>query len=321
MIRYCFKSELHLAPLDQPFAAIPRLLGRSYCIPTRLIDPNPRQPRKAVSEDEIKELAQDILQNGLLQPPVVRRKPNGRYELIFGYRRLRAMEQLGWKEILCGIIVDPIAATMQSGADLLRVALAENIQRQNLTDWEEAEALKLLKDELNLGVNELARLIHKYKSYVCRHLRVFDDPELADAVKGGTISVTAAAALLGKDEETRREMIGIGATTEQVRSLAPRDVALDNAVRNETEDDAEDEPEDDDGGDYEYAPSCSHARPSLKDILPEREEQDFGEMVEELYDLAIALRHAVRSQRVDQRCLDRIGEVKEIHGECAEAGK
>ena len=107
------------------------------------IVPNPAQPRKTFDDESISELAQSIRQVGLIQPLVVRK--NGEtYELIAGERRLRALRSLGSEKALC--IVDNSAVD----ADSALMAVVENLQREDLNYFEEAECYKALLDELKL---------------------------------------------------------------------------------------------------------------------------------------------------------------------------
>ena len=107
--------------------------GEADLIDVKAIGPNPQQPRKTFSAEELEELAQSIEENGLLQPLLLRPAPTipGRYELVAGERRLRAVQKLGWKEVP--------AVTRDVDADtLLRLALVENLQREALKPMAEA---------------------------------------------------------------------------------------------------------------------------------------------------------------------------------------
>ena len=105
------------------------------------IVPNPLQPRKEFSPDELTELANSIRKNGLLQPLVVRpaKEVAGRYELVAGERRLRAVRKLGWKDV--AVVIRDV-----DDETLLVLALVENLQREALSPLEEAEGYKTLSE-------------------------------------------------------------------------------------------------------------------------------------------------------------------------------
>ena len=100
------------------------------------IGPNPQQPRKTFSTEELTELAQSIKENGLLQPLLIRPAPRapGKYELVAGERRLRAVQKLGWKQV-------PAVIREVDDDTLLVLALVENLQREALNPMEEAEGV------------------------------------------------------------------------------------------------------------------------------------------------------------------------------------
>lgn len=142
------------------FAAAGQVIGRRRtvfaAVPIAVIKPNPLQPRQHFDEQAIEELADSIRARGLLQPIIVRREKDGGYTLIAGERRLRAAERAG---------VSLVPAIL-SDDDLLEVALEENVQREDLSPLEEAEALSALASERGLSHAELAQIIHKSRPYV-----------------------------------------------------------------------------------------------------------------------------------------------------------
>jgi ParB family chromosome partitioning protein len=129
-------------------------------VPIAVIKPNPLQPRQHFDEQSIEELSQSIRARGLLQPIIVRREKDGGYTLIAGERRLRAAERAG-----VGLV-----PAILSDDDLLEVALEENVQREDLSPLEEAEALSALASERGLSHAELAQVIHKSRPYVSNTL-------------------------------------------------------------------------------------------------------------------------------------------------------
>lgn len=174
-------------------------LGRTLEeLPVAVIVPNPAQPRKTFDDESIAELAQSIRQVGLIQPLVVR-KNGGIYELISGERRLRAIRSLGIKKVLC--IVD----RQTQDADSALMAVIENLQREDLNCFEEAECYKALIDELGLTQEELAARIGKSQSFVANKLRLLKlAPEAREAITAGGLSERHARAVLRLDDPDDR---------------------------------------------------------------------------------------------------------------------
>lgn len=159
-------------------------------LPVSAIVPNPAQPRKNFDEESIAELARSIEQLGLIQPLVVR-KNGGVYELISGERRLRAVRSLGMKKVLC--IVDGRADDAESAL----MAAVENLQREDLGFFEEAECYKKLTDEFGLTQEELAARIGKSQSFIANKLRLLRiEPAVREAIGRYGLSERHARALL-----------------------------------------------------------------------------------------------------------------------------
>jgi len=127
--------------------------------------PNPAQPRVRFEERELLSLAESIKENGLLQPVTVRRNPDGNYELISGERRLRAVKLAGLSSI-------PAILSDTTGRQSAILALMENIQRKDLTFFEEAAALRSLITEWGLTQEEAAKKLGRSQSAVANKLRL-----------------------------------------------------------------------------------------------------------------------------------------------------
>lgn len=138
-------------------------------LPVSDIRPNPRQPRRDFPPEELAELALSISQVGVLQPLTVRRTSAG-WELIAGERRLRAAQLAGLTRVPCL----PVEADSDASA---LMALVENLQRQDLTVWEEAAALRQLIDRHHLSQEEAAQRMGKSQSAVANKLRLLKLPE------------------------------------------------------------------------------------------------------------------------------------------------
>lgn len=134
------------------------------------IGPNPYQPRREFDETQLKELADSIEASGLLQPVVVRARPDGRYELIAGERRWRAVQRLGWKKV-------PAVVKEVDDRSLLTLALIENLQRDDLSPLDAAHGYQRLMQEFSLPQQEVARLVGKDRSTVSNTLRLLRLPE------------------------------------------------------------------------------------------------------------------------------------------------
>jgi ParB family chromosome partitioning protein len=141
-------------------------------IPLANLAPNPEQPRKHFDDASIDELAASIRERGVIQPVVVRRAQDGRYELLAGERRWRASQRAG---------LAVIPAIVRDKDDPLETALIENLQREDLTPLEEAEALHGLAERHGYSHRELADILGKSRPYVSNVLSLL---RLPDRVKG-----------------------------------------------------------------------------------------------------------------------------------------
>jgi ParB family chromosome partitioning protein len=133
------------------------------------IGPNPYQPRRDFNEPELQELAASIEASGLLQPVVVRARPNGKYELIAGERRWRAVQRLGWAKI-------PAVIKDVDDRALLTLALIENLQRDDLSPLDAGLGYQRLMEEFKIPQQEVARLVGKDRSTVSNTLRLLRLP-------------------------------------------------------------------------------------------------------------------------------------------------
>lgn len=160
--------------------------------------PNPNQPRKRFDYDELEGLAQSIRSNGILQPLIIRELENGKYELVAGERRLRAARLVGLTKLPC--IISEI-----SEADSAVFAVLENLQRQDLDYFEEAEAIATLLSEYRLGQEELCRRLGKAQSTVSNKLRLLKlSDEMRYQISRAGLTERHARALLAIPDETAR---------------------------------------------------------------------------------------------------------------------
>lgn len=135
-----------------------------------LIRANPYQPRKFFDPIQLEELAKSIKEYGVIQPIIVRSVNNG-YELVAGERRLRASQSLGMKTI-------PAITRSLSDNDMAEMALIENLQREDLNYFEEAEGYKRLIRDFDLTQEDIARRVGKSQSTIANKLRLLKLPEI-----------------------------------------------------------------------------------------------------------------------------------------------
>ncbi len=178
------------------------------------IKPNPDQPRKVFNDNEIKELAETIKSNGLINPLTLRCKDN-EYQLVSGERRFRALQSLGMEE--ADAIVIEVA-----DEKMLEITLIENIQRADLNAVEIALSYRKLIDDFKIKHDDLAKRIGRNRSTVTNSMRIL---ELSDSIKQliieEKISEGHARALLSEKDEIRRERLAIEIVE---KSLSVRDI-------------------------------------------------------------------------------------------------
>ncbi len=149
---------------------------------------NPYQPRKNFDEESLKELASSIKEHGVFQPIIAKKSIKG-YEIIAGERRVKASK-------LAGLTTIPAIIKEFSDEEMMEIALLENLQRENLSALEEAEAYSSLKTRLNLTQEELAKKVGKSRSHITNMLGLLTLPsEIKDEVVKGEISMGHARVL------------------------------------------------------------------------------------------------------------------------------
>jgi ParB family chromosome partitioning protein len=159
-------------------------------VPVNAIAPNPKQPRTRFDDEAIASLAASIREVGILQPIVVRRSGDGRYEVIAGERRLRAARAAGLATV-------PVVQRDSGDEDLLREALIENIHREDLNPIEQAEAFRALLEELGLKQEELADRVGVSRSHIANTIRLLGLPlEVQQLLADEKISAGHARAVL-----------------------------------------------------------------------------------------------------------------------------
>ncbi|MFJ8064275.1 ParB/RepB/Spo0J family partition protein [Psychrobacillus sp. NPDC096426] len=154
------------------------------------IKPNPYQPRKIFDVEAMKELTESIKEHGVLQPIILRKK-GSKYEIVVGERRYRASQHAS---------LDVIPAVIRELTDqqMMELAILENLQREDLTPIEEAEAYQNLMEHLNLTQEQLAFRLGKSRPHIANHVRLLTLPEIVrNTISDGILSMGHGKALLG----------------------------------------------------------------------------------------------------------------------------
>lgn len=158
---------------------------------------NPYQPRKTFDEDALQELSDSIKEHGVFQPIIVKKGIKG-YEIIAGERRVKASIMAGLKEI-------PAIVRDFNDQEMMEIALLENLQRENLTAIEEANAYKKLQENLNITQEELAKRLGKSRSHITNMLGLLSLPnDIQKDVQEKNISM-AHARILSKLENKKQQ--------------------------------------------------------------------------------------------------------------------
>ncbi len=159
-------------------------------IPLEELRPNPYQPRKTFDERALSELSESIKQSGVFQPIIVRKSTIKGYEIIAGERRFRA-SKLAEKETIPAIVREFDEARM------MQIAVLENLQREDLSPMEEAEAYDMLMKNLKLTQVEVAAQLGKSRPYIANYLRLLSLPQVVkDLVQKEQLSMGQARTLL-----------------------------------------------------------------------------------------------------------------------------
>ena len=173
------------------------------------------QPRKNFNEEKLRELANSITSNGLVQPIIVGPTPNGKYQIIAGERRYRASKIAGLTEI-------PVIIKNLSNKEILEIALIENVQREELTAIEEAEGYERLIKEFGYTQAELADAVGKSRSHVANLLRLNNLPDsIKLMINNGQLSMGHARCLIGLEnaEELAGKVIANDLNVRQTEEL------------------------------------------------------------------------------------------------------
>jgi len=194
--------------------------GPALELPISAIARNPFQPRQAVEQAALEDLAASVAEHGVLQPILVTQTSTG-YRLIAGERRLRAAEMAGLDRI-------PAVVRAATETEQLAWALIENLQRADLNSMEEARAFQRLVDEFGLGHEDIAHRVGRARSTVTNTMRLLElAPRLQEAIERGAISEGHGRAIGGiSDHQLQQTMldqvVARGLSVRQTEELARR---------------------------------------------------------------------------------------------------
>lgn len=169
-------------------------------LPIEFLQRGKYQPRKDIDPEKLKELSDSILAQGIIQPIIVRKVEGGKYEIIAGERRWRAAQLAELQDV-------PVVVKDIDDRSVMAIALIENIQREDLSALEEAEALRRLQDEFELTHQQIAAAVGKSRTTVTNLLRLLElAAEVKTLLSKGLLEMGHARALLGLNEDRQIEI-------------------------------------------------------------------------------------------------------------------
>ena len=187
---------------------------------------NPEQPRKSFDEEKLAELASSVAEHGVVQPLIVVRGKEGKYMIVAGERRYRAA-------LLAKVPELPCVLRELDETQIREMALIENIQREDLNAWEEAESFRALQEQVGYTQEQLAQRLGKSRPYIANTLRLLSlDEHCAALLREGKLSAGHARALLAVESEYNRkalagrivrEQLSVRETEELARSFGKLD--------------------------------------------------------------------------------------------------
>ena len=198
------------------------------------IEANPKQPRRDFDEQSLKELANSIKLHDIIQPVTVSILPSGKYRLISGERRLRAAK-------IAGITDIPAYVRQANDAQLLELALLENLQREDLNAMEISLSYKRMMEELNFTQDQVAERMGKDRSTIANFIRLLKlPPDIQLAVRNGEISMGHARALINVDtidkqlyifHEIKEKGLSVRQTEALVRNLYKQSGSAEGGIK------------------------------------------------------------------------------------------
>ena len=207
------------ALIPEPVAPLRREPARE--VDLDLLRPNREQPRGAIEDTRLEELAESVRSHGIIQPLVVTRQDDGTFEIIAGERRWRAAQRAGLLRV-------PVVERMVASSKRLELALIENIQREDLNAIETAAGYARLAEEFGLTQEEIARSVGKDRATVANYQRLLRLPaEVRAEVASGALSMGHARAVAGLADaraqlEIAREVLARDLSVRETEALVKR---------------------------------------------------------------------------------------------------
>ena len=212
------------ALFGEPESGLPIELGPHRRVPIELIRPGPFQPRRRFAEDELDALARSIREKGIVQPLLVRplAEEAADFELVAGERRWRAAQRVGLHEV-------PVIIRALANSEVIEIALVENLQREDLSALEEAEAYSRLIEEFGRTQASLAEALGKSRSHIANTVRLLSlPPPVRRRLDEGELSAGHARALLAAPDPVAlaAEVVRRGLNVRATERLVQRRCAM-----------------------------------------------------------------------------------------------
>lgn len=185
-------------------------------VPIEKIKPNPDQPRRDFTQDQLEELAASIKEKGVIQPLIVRELSSGDYEIVAGERRWRASQMAKLHEL-------PVIVREYDDTEVLEIAIIENIQRADLNPVEEAAGYRALMDRFGHTQEKLSEALGKSRSHIANLMRLLQLPDdVLQMLKAGDLSAGHARALITSEDPSAlaRKVVKGGLSVRQTEALA-----------------------------------------------------------------------------------------------------
>ena len=187
-------------------------------VPIERIEPNPDQPRRDFTPEQLEDLSNSIREKGVIQPLIVRKKANNRYEIVAGERRWRASQMAQLHEL-------PIIVRDYDDTEVLEIAIIENIQRADLNPVEEAMGYRQLMQKFGHTQEKVSEALGKSRSHIANLMRLLNLPDDVQVMlREGHLSAGHARALVTSDNasELARKVVKDGLSVRQTEKLAKK---------------------------------------------------------------------------------------------------
>ncbi|MFY0659646.1 MAG: ParB/RepB/Spo0J family partition protein [Shimia sp.] len=196
-------------------------------VPIERIEPNPDQPRRDFTPEQLDDLANSIREKGVIQPLIVRKKPGDRYEIVAGERRWRASQMAQLHEL-------PVIVREYDDTEVLEIAIIENIQRADLNPVEEAMGYRQLMQKFGHTQEKVSEALGKSRSHIANLMRLLNLPDDVQVMlREGHLSAGHARALVPSDNasELARKVVKDGLSVRQTEKLAKKTSSLVDQVK------------------------------------------------------------------------------------------